>query len=81
MLRSLTFNTGNKVKIAEAGGLKTLVSAMKAHKASVLVQESACAALSNLAGNTGNQVKIAAAGGMQPLCSMLSSEDVHAQVC
>ncbi len=32
-------NDRNQVKIAEAGGIKTVASAMKAHKTRVLVQE------------------------------------------
>ena len=38
-LSNLAFNDGYKVKIAEAGSIEAVVSAMKAHKVSVLVQE------------------------------------------
>jgi hypothetical protein len=34
VLRSLAFNDGKRSKIAEAGGIEAVVSAMKAHKAS-----------------------------------------------
>jgi hypothetical protein len=37
-LYSLAVNAGNKVRIAQAGDIEAVVSAMKAHKVSVLVQ-------------------------------------------
>ncbi len=49
VLRNLAVNAGNKVKLAEAGGIEAVVAAMKEHKTSVLVQEHACAALWSLA--------------------------------
>ena len=72
MLRSLAFNDGKRSKIAEAGGIEAVVSAMmKAHKASVLVQQQACWALSNVAFNAGNQVKIAQTGVIEAVVSAM----------
>ena len=41
-LRSLTCDTTNQVKIAEAGGIRAVNAAIKAHKNTVRVQQHAC---------------------------------------
>ena len=53
----LAFNAGNKVKIAEAGGIEAVVAAMKAHKTSHSVQEHACLALWHLTAAQGSRLR------------------------
>jgi formylmethanofuran dehydrogenase subunit D len=64
-LSNLAVNDGNKVKIAEAGGIEAVVAAMEAHKTSVLVHEPACLALWYLAAQGSLRQRIKAAGGVE----------------
>jgi hypothetical protein len=72
-LRKLAVNAGNQVRIAEAGGIEAVLSAMKAHTTSVLAQQHACAALRSLAVNAGNKVLIAEAGGIEAVVSAMKA--------
>ena len=70
-------NANNQVKIAAAGGIESILNAMKQHAQHESVQENGRAALWNLAdGNADNKAKIAAAGGIE---SMLNAMKQHAQ--
>jgi hypothetical protein len=74
--RLLCFPTG---LITRSNGIPPLIELLS--KGNLATQAAAARTLWHLAGNSTAGEAIAAAGGMQPLCSMLSSEDVHAQVC
>ena len=65
--------------ITRSNGIPPLIELLS--KGNLATQAAAARTLWHLAGNSTAGEAIAAAGGMQPLCSMLSSEDVHAQVC
>ena len=61
-------NVDNKVKIAEAGGIESVLTAMEAQKTSVRMQQQACWALCIFAcNNAENNVKITEAGGIEAL--------------
>ena len=68
---NLAINDGNKLKIAEAGGIQAVVAAMKAHRRNVYMQQHACWALRYLVVNDGNQVKIAEAGGIEAVVTAM----------
>ena len=57
-LWSLAVNADNQVKVAQAGGIEMVISAMKKHEGHAGVQEKGCAALWSLAVNADNQVKV-----------------------
>jgi hypothetical protein len=64
-LRSLASNDGNKLKIAEAGGIEAVVAAMEAHTTSDSVQEHGYWALWYLAQQGSLRQRIKAAGGVE----------------
>ena len=74
--RLLCFPTG---LITRSNGIPPLIELLS--KGNMATHAAAARTLWHLAGNSTAGEAIAAASGMQPLCSMLSSEDVHAQVC
>ena len=55
-ISNLALNDNNKVTIADAGGITTILSAMKTHSSNATVQENGCGALQNLAVNENNRV-------------------------
>ena len=57
-LWNLAWNTDNQVKIAAAGGIESILNAMKQHAQHESVQENGCGALQNLSVNADNKVKI-----------------------
>ena len=63
-LMKLAENRDNQMTIAEAGGITSIVSAMKIHPEFPYVQEYGCGALWNLALNDGNKGGIADEGGI-----------------
>ena len=65
-LRYLAVNDSNQVKIAEAGGIEAVVTAMD-HNREVLVEEPACAGLWYLAAQGSLRQRIKTAGGVQCL--------------
>ena len=76
VLWNLSVNADNQVKIAAAGGIESILNAMKQYAQHESVQKQGCGALWNLAANADNKVKIAAAGGIE---SILNAMKQHAQ--
>ena len=74
-LQNLAMNEKSKTTIAEAGGITTILSAMKTHSFNSKVQYLCIAALSNLADkNENNKVMIAAAGGDSTIVFVMKKE-------
>ena len=66
--------------IAEAGGITTILSAMKIHSSNATVQEYGCGALRNLAVNDKNKVKISNADGKALIESAMRNYSSNAGV-
>ena len=64
--------------IADAGGITTILSAMKTHSSNANVQEHGCGALQNLASNENNRVTISDAGGKAVIESALRNYSSNA---
>jgi len=73
-------NENNKVTSAEAGGISTILSAMKTHSSNATVQDKGCGALVNLANNDKNKVTIADAGGITTILSAMKTHSSNATV-
>ena len=68
-------------QIAAAGGITTILSAMKTHSSNATVQEKGCGALWNLAlNNDNNRVMIADAGGIDAIQSAMENHSLNAMV-
>ena len=65
MRESLAVNDDNEQLIVRAGGVQSVLAAMRAHPGSTVVQEQGCAALCNLSGAADNKVLVARAGGIE----------------
>ena len=79
-LWDLALNEDNRVTIAEAGGITTILSAMKKHSSNANVQENSCGALVNLALNENNRVTISNAGGKAAIESAMRNYSSNAGV-
>jgi vacuolar protein 8 len=78
-LGNITVNADNKVKVAAAGGIETILAGMTANKASAGVQKQACGALRNLsANNPANKDAVAAAGGIEALATSMKTHQASA---
>ena len=73
-------NENNRVTIAEAGGITTILSAMKNHSSNANVQENSCGTLVNLALNENNRVTISNAGGKAVIESAMRNYSSNAGV-
>jgi hypothetical protein len=73
-------NAGNRVAIAEAGGVQAVVGAMKLHQGIAAVQEMGCGALMNLALNAGNRMAIGEAGGVQVVIDAMKIHEGIAEI-
>lgn len=62
-------NDGNRVSIAQHGGIDSILAAN--HRCVVCVQKEACGALLNLSVNDGNRKLIAAKGGINDIVSTM----------
>jgi dihydroorotate dehydrogenase len=74
-LKKLAVNDDNEVKIAAAGGIETLATAMETHQGSALLQQHACLALHSLAINARLRERIKAAGGVELAKRAVSASD------
>ena len=61
----------NRVRIAEAGGVETIIAALRDYPKEKVMQESGCEALTNLARNDTNCVRIAEIGGVEVIIAAL----------
>ena len=69
-------NDPNRISIANAGGIISVIAAMNSHVNNVGVQEKACGALSSLSlNNDANRLSIANAGG---IISVIAAMNNHA---
>ena len=73
-------NDKNKVTIAAAGGITTILSAMKTHFSNANVQHYGCEGLMNLAVNDKNKVTIVEAGGITTILSAMKTRSSNATV-
>ena len=71
---------GNKVRIAEAGGIDAILKGMSAHTSHARVQEQACRALCSVSVDTDNKVKGAEAGGTEIILRGMAKHLDHAGV-
>ena len=69
-----------KLNVAEKGGIKAVVAAMKAYLNNAFVQENGCAALGNIAMLAENQPKVAAAGGIEAVVAAMNKYSNNADI-
>ena len=70
----------NRVEIAQAGGIDSIVKAMQTHGTNAEVQQDACCALRNLTRSDSNDVAIAQAGGIQVIVKAMQTNVKNAGV-
>ena len=77
----MALNENNRVTIAEAGGIITILSAMKTHSSNATVQEYGCGVLGNLAvNNDNNKMTIAKEGGIATILTAIDTHSYNAGV-
>eukprot|EP00960_Hanusia_phi_P030031 748339-Hanusia_phi.AAC.1 len=66
-LAAVNAETGNQIKIGEAGGIEAIVAAIQQHKEDAGLEEDALIALKHLSCLPENQIKIGQAGGIEAI--------------
>ena len=73
-------NDDNNVKVAAAGGIEVIVTAMKNHQASAAVQQNGCGALVDIAVNDDNKMKVVAARGMEVILTAMNNHQASTKI-